>query len=521
MIQGLNTPDSGCPTACEALDLTDDVVYEVDADGKETYLNRAGHGLLALEKGAGQGKGFDVFVHEDDLSAYRAALDRAAYTGCDAIDVDARLVSTTGVVTRTCHRLRPLRDGQGRCQGIIGIARDVSNLRRMEEQLHQSQKLETIGMLAGGIAHDFNNMLAAILGYAELMIEDKGPSDPEYRGLHTIKTSTERAAALVRQILVYTRKSGFELKPVRFYAILDETLLMLRRTLPKTIRVVALHDEGDDHVMADAGRVQQALMNLCLNARDAMPNGGELRIEVDRAVVETAQGDSPRAAQPGDYIRIRVQDTGYGIAPHIVEQIWAPFFTTKAAGVGTGLGLSVVQQIVHAHHGFITAESAVGRGTSFFVYLPAATAAELESACRQAEPEGGDETVLVVDDEPVLLELLRDILQPKGYHVLTAASPIGALEYVEAVGDRIDLVISDNMMPSMTGREFAREIRSRYPSMRILVCSGFSPTAESEIGEMDYVSSYIQKPYQRRDLLARVRQALDIDGAGSASNESA
>ena len=244
-----------------------------------------------------------------------------------------------------------------------------------------------------------------------------------------------------------------------------------------------------------------------------MPNGGELRIDIERAVVEDAPGRAPNGAQPGEYGAGRIRTRAMAFLPTCSNRSWAPFFTTKPAGVGTGLGLAVVQQIVHAHHGFITAESAVGKGATFFVYLPASTEAQLESARQRSEPEGGSETILVVDDEPVLLELLRDILQPMGYHVLVAELPLQALEYIEAVGDRIDLVVSDNMMPTMTGRELAREIRSRYPSMRILVCSGFSPIREEEIGQMDYVSSYVQKPYQRRDLSNWVRELLDAPGS--------
>jgi two-component system cell cycle sensor histidine kinase/response regulator CckA len=505
---------AGCEAALGAIDFTDDIVYQVDASGNQTYLNGAGHEQLNLDPGASIGKRFDVFVHEDDVASYREAVQQALRRGTDVLDIDARLVSTTGEVVLANHRIRPLRNG-AECTGILGIARDVSKTRRLEEQLHQSQKLETIGLLAGGIAHDFNNMLAAILGFTELMLEDKDESDPDYRGLHYIQTSTERAAALVRQILVFTRKSSVELKPVRFSAILEETLLMLRRTLPKTIRVTLDDDASDAYIRGDAGRVQQALMNLCLNARDAMPNGGELRIRVERFTLNESGGSAASGAQPGEYVRVRIQDTGHGIPPHLLEQIWAPFFTTKPAGVGTGLGLAVVLQILNAHHGFVTAESAAGQGATFYVHLPASTEEQLETARQRAEPEGGSETVLVVDDEPVLLELLRDILQPKGYHVLAAESPIQALEYVDALGARIDLVVSDNMMPTMTGRELAREIRSRHPGMRILVCSGFSPTREDEIGEMDYVSSYVQKPYQRRDLLRHVREALDTPGAGS------
>ncbi len=503
------SPAPDCAAAREVLELTDDIIYEVDPLGIQTYLNSAGHSALALDMGAGLGKPWKVFIHEDDLPAFEAALDTAIRIGNDVTDLEMRLISTLGAATRTVHRLRPLRGADGSIRGVVCVGRDVTNLRRVEEQLHQSQKLETIGMLAGGIAHDFNNMLAAILGYTELMLEEKDSADPEYRGLHYIQTSTERAAALVRQILVYTRKSGSELKPVKLGEILRETLHILQSTLPKTIRVAVQADEGDDHVLADAGRIQQALMNLCVNARDAMPNGGELRMEIEHTAVQPQPAAAPGAMRPGNYVRVRIQDTGNGMPPHVLEQIWAPFFTTKPAGSGTGLGLAVVQQIILAHHGYISAESQVGRGASFFVYLPVSTSAEMEVAGRIREPVGGTETLLIVDDEPMLLDLLRDILEPKGYHVLVAATPRDALEYIEAVGDKIDLVISDNMMPAMTGKELAREIRNRYPGMRILVCSGFSPTSESDLGQIDYVSSYVQKPYQRRDLLARVRETLD------------
>jgi two-component system cell cycle sensor histidine kinase/response regulator CckA len=497
--------------ALAAADSTDDVIYSIDRSGNQTWLNPSGHSLLGISLNSSLGKPWRVFIHENDLVLYQAEIDKVLKTGEASVDVQARLVSTLGTVTAVSNRLHALRNEAGDITGILGIARNTNALRRLEEQLHQSQKLETIGLLAGGIAHDFNNMLAAILGYAELMLEEKDSADADYRGLQYIQASTERAAALVKQLLLFTRKSSAELKPVRVSAILQETLQMLSRTLPKTIRVALHVDETSDSIMGDAGRIQQAMMNLCVNARDAMPSGGELRIEVDRTLVMPGSESAPITVRPGEYVRVRIQDTGHGVPPHVLEQIWTPFFTTKSAGSGTGLGLAVVQQIVQAHKGYVTAESQVGRGASFFVYLPASTAAETEAVAKQAEPPGGVETILVVDDEPVLLDLLRDILQPKGYSVLTADSPARAIEYVEAVGDQIDLIISDNMMPQMTGKELATEIRQRHPEIHILVCSGFSPTRESELHAMDYVSSYVQKPYQRRELLTRVRETLDSE----------
>jgi Signal transduction histidine kinase regulating C4-dicarboxylate transport system len=300
-------------------------------------------------------------------------------------------------------------------------------------------------------------MLAAILGFTELMIEERVPTDPDMRTLTYIQKSTERAAALVKQLLVYSRKSTAELRPLRLGDVVRETLGIIERTLPKNIRIVAYTDEPDDAVLGDAGRIQQALLNLCLNARDAMQKGGELRITVEN--MGLLPGASQEDIKPGSYVRIKVQDTGVGIGPDVVEKMWEPFFTTKEAGKGTGLGLAVVKSILRAHGGFVQMESSPGSGTSFYLYLPAASVQMTLGVVGLTEPPGGDETVMIVDDEAILLDLLVDILGRKGYRVLTASSGSEALETLAAAPGKIQLVISDNMMPGMMGRELAREIR--------------------------------------------------------------
>lgn len=510
-----------CSFAQATLDFSNDLIVHLDTAGNVLYMNPAGHRLLELEPDAANGKSFAVFLHEDDRSQFEEGFlhtrsaSRPDRQNADSAAFDGRMVSVLGRVTRSNLRLRILQDEDGN-ESVLLIGHDIGELFRVHEQLLQSQKLETIGMLASGISHDFNNMLAAILGYTELMLEDRTASDPDYRALTYIQNSTERAAALVRQILAFTRRSSQEFKSVSVSALVQETLQILQRTLPRTVRIAVYVDTTEDQVMGDSGRLQQALMNLCLNARDAMPNGGELRIEVERSpLLEPSNSAADEKEGPAlfsntdEYLRIRIQDTGQGMPPDVLQNIWAPFFTTKPQGAGTGLGLSVVKSIVEMHKGLIQVESQVGRGTIFFLYLPAASGNQLVEEQKRIEPEGGTETLLIVDDEPVLLELLSDILQPKGYHVLAAGSGEEALDYVEAVGDKIDLVISDNMMPGMTGRELAKRILMRDPLKKILVCSGFSPTRDAEAAEMNYVTSYVQKPYQRRDLLARVREALD------------
>jgi two-component system, cell cycle sensor histidine kinase and response regulator CckA len=490
----------------ELADRAEELLYHLDSEGRLVYLNRSGARQLETEGDDWSRHSIMDFVHEDDRSRLKQALQSALDTGGAVRDLELRMVGMRCGQLTTRHELYPL-DANDRSAGICGIACDLGVIRRLEDQLHQSQKLETIGLLAGGIAHDFNNMLAAILGFTELMIEERSADDPDMRTLNYIQRSTERAAALVRQLLLFSRKSTAELKPIRLGEVVQETIGIIERTLPKNIRIVAIADDAADTVMGDAGRIQQALMNLCLNARDAMPRGGELRIAVE--TMETVPGPPSDASATGNYLRVKVQDTGMGMTPEVLEKIWEPFYTTKEPGQGTGLGLAVVQSILAAHGGYAQVESQPGSGTSFYLYFPAAPANTPSQPAGLAEPPGGSETVLVVDDEEILIDLLVDILGRKGYRVLAASSGPEALEIVSACGDRIDLVISDNMMPAMMGRDLVAEIKRISPETRIVLCSGYAAAMEAEPAEPDFVSAYVQKPYQRRELLTRVREVLD------------
>jgi two-component system, cell cycle sensor histidine kinase and response regulator CckA len=491
---------------CRIVEYTQELLYRTDISGRLLFLNPSAAAFLAVPDNEWHGKLLSDFVHEDDRSRLEDTVSSVHATGEPSRNVELRMLDMRGVVHLTRHSFFSM-DRTRPDLGILGCAVDRDELKRLEDQLQQSQKLETIGLLAGGIAHDFNNMLAAILGFTELMIEEREVGDPDLRTLNYIQKGTERAAALVKQLLAYSRKTTAELKPIRLCEVVKETLGIVERTLPKNIRIVAYTAETEDAIHGDAGRIEQALLNLCLNARDAMPRGGELRITVENIGL-LPEGEQ-QGATDGSYVLLKVQDTGTGMSPDVLEKIWEPFFTTKEVGKGTGLGLALVQSILHAHGGFVQVESHAGGGTAFYLYLPTAPSHHEAKKPGLVEPMGGNETVLVVDDEQILLDLLVDILGRKGYRVITAGSGRDALERLAAGAGLIDLVISDNMMPGMMGRDLAREIRRVAPGTRVVLCSGYNAGTEPEPGELDNVSAYVQKPYQRRELLTRVREVLD------------
>jgi PAS domain S-box-containing protein len=505
-----NMAEDQIPIQLDYLDFTNDAVYFLDLDGNILYLNQAASKLLVMERNekAPIGQRWITFVHEDDRSRFLTALQECRNIPGEVNHIEYRLVGPAGDIIFMRHRLKMIVDNRLGLMGFMGIGTDIQEIRILEDQLHQSQKLESVGMMTGGIAHDFNNMLAAILGYTELMLEDKKPDDPDIRALSYIQTSTERAAMLVKQLLVFSRKSAFELRPVHLGKIINETMSILQRTLPRNIRIITSLSLENDQVMGDSGRLQQAFMNLCLNARDSMPDGGELRIDMEQATTSDIRKLTPKGRSTS-YICVRIQDTGTGMSPETQRHIFEPFFTTKPAELGTGLGLSVLRGILQAHKGFVQVKSQVGQGAVFSVYLPAVSQEELQESVHLIEPEGGNETALIVDDEPVLLDLLAEMLKGKGYKVLKAESGENALQILDEIHDKIDIVISDNMMPGISGKELADEIKNNYPGIHVMMCSGYHPIPKKNSKNEPDDVTFIQKPYQRKELLRKVRETLD------------
>ena len=386
---------------------------------------------------------------------------------------------------------------------------------KLEQQLRQAHKMEAVGTLAGGIAHDFNNLLQAIQGYTELLLtagSQHGHDQQEQHSLQQILRATHRGRELTTQLLTFSRKVESKRSPLDLNQQVLNVRALLERTIPKMIRIELDLADPLEPIDADATQIEQVLMNLAINAKDAMPDGGSLRIQTSRVNLEEAvDGGIPRLPK-GDYIRLSVADTGQGIARHIQPQIFDPFFTTKEVGKGTGLGLAIVHGIVKSHDGQVICSSEPGRGTRFELYFPAlkeAVAAAAQSI--ESEPEGGSETILLIDDEDLVREFGEEVLRQFGYRVLSAPSGEAGLEIFRANLTAIDLVILDLIMPGMGGKRCLRALLELRPRARVLIASGFtaddSPAALTAMGAKEVV----YKPYDLRLLLRSVRRVLDQD----------
>jgi signal transduction histidine kinase len=401
-------------------------------------------------------------------------------------------------------------DGRPDLARVIVTGTDVTERRRLEDQLRQAGKLEAVGQLAGGVAHDFNNLLAAVTGHLALAQELLPAGDPARALVAAGEQAAWRAAELTRQMLSFARRTPLRLEPTDLTACVAETAAILRRTIDPRIALEVRAAPPPGPALADAGQVTQVLMNLCLNARDAMPEGGRLTLTAADAVVDEAHAGRPAGARPGAYVRLSVQDTGAGIPAELRERLFEPFFTTKEPGQGTGLGLAMVYGVVQQHQGWVEVESAPGRGTRFDVYLPRAERPPDPPALAPPAPAAarGTETVLLADDEPMIRDLGRVILEQHGYRVLVAADGQEAVDVYRTEAGRVHLVILDLTMPRLSGRDACRELVRLDPGVRVLVSSGFSADSATLVGEAG-VRGFVGKPYRPADLVAAVRAALD------------
>jgi two-component system cell cycle sensor histidine kinase/response regulator CckA len=382
--------------------------------------------------------------------------------------------------------------------------------KRLEDQLRHAQKMESIGTLAGGVAHDFNNLLTAIIGNAQLALAQIQPEDPLHERLIEIENSGRRAAELTRQLLIFSRRERLEPKPIDLNDTIDQFVKMLRRIIGEDVEL-RFHPTDDlSTVFADPGQMEQVLMNLVCNARDAMPDGGELIIETRNITVEEMHRRTHPIAGTGAYVQITVTDSGAGMNAETQQHIFEPFFTTKEVGKGTGLGLALVYGIIDQHEGTIEVTSEVGRGTTFRICLPAQEEA-IEDPVAEAEPalRGGAETILVAEDEESLQRLLKGMLTGLGYKVILTPDGETAVEAYSSHSNQIDLVILDMVMPRMGGREAYERIRTLRNDVPVLFMTGYS----AEMAQTRFVSetgaAFIQKPYGIAALSHKVREALD------------
>jgi len=403
--------------------------------------------------------------------------------------------------------ISPVKDAHEQIIGAAAIARDVSDRKLLEKQLQQAQKMEAIGQLAGGIAHDFNNLLSVINGHCELLEQQLGPNEAPQQNCEQIKKAGERAASLTRQLLAFSRQQVLEPTVLNLNSVVTDLEKMLRRVIGEDVEFKTALDSRLASVKADRGQIEQVLMNLVVNARDAMPNGGRLVIQTANMIVddEFAQRQSyPQSS----YVRLSVTDNGTGMDAETQARIFEPFFTTKEVGKGTGLGLSTVYGVITQSGGHIDVHSRVGQGTTFHVYLPIVQESVRNEKVnpRAADYLGGTETILLVEDEEALRALVRDLLVTSGYNVVEADSPEKAIHTAKHYSAPIHLLLTDVIMPGMNGRALAQQLGLLRPEIRTMYMSGYAGFKQSEV--LDGPSILLTKPFNRETLLRKLRDAL-------------
>lgn len=447
----------------------------------------------------------------EDREPVLARIEHVIASGENSWADEYRFLRIDGTYAWVFDRGNVIRNGDGRAVRMVGGMTDVTERRRAQATQLRAQRMESIGTLAGGIAHDLNNLLSPMMMSIELL---RGVCNDEASAelLQTVQTSAARGAALVQQVLSFARGVEGQHVPVSPLLLVRELQHIIRDSFPKSIRVSATHGDDAWSVAGDPTQLHQVLLNLCVNARDAMPGGGELRITVENVEVDETLAALHGDAQPGDYVVIRVADTGTGIAPEVRERMFEPFFSTKDVGKGTGLGLSTTLAIIRSHGGFISVYSEVGTGTTFRVHLPASRTQRVVAAPSGAAPVitgGTGELILVVDDEEAIRRVAQRTLERFGYTVITAANGVEALEVYEQRGREIAVVFTDMAMPEMDGPELIAELRAINPSVRIIGSSGLTSSEglDREVGSP--VMHFVSKPYTADAMLKVMRQVLD------------
>ncbi|MCK6547346.1 ATP-binding protein [Myxococcota bacterium] len=450
-------------------------------------------------------------VHPDDAARVRDAVARAHDPQGDGLfDAEGRLIRADGEVRWIRSRSQTFFVGEGarrRPSRTIGVSVDRTERRRLEEQLRQAQKMEAVGRLAGGIAHDFNNVLLVILGYLDLHVDALAPGALR-ADLEEIRSAAQRATGLTRQLLAFSRQQSISARPTDPARVIERVETMLHRILGADIELRCMLHEPSAHVLVDPTQFEQIIMNLAVNARDAMPRGGSLTIETMRVEASHPRSIPPRTGGAGPFVLITVTDTGEGMDEATRQRIFEPFFTTKGPGRGTGLGLATVYGIVQQSGGSISVRSEPGRGTTFELLLPVTREAEREEAPPPPPPVvRTGARVLIVDDDAAIRRLVRTVLQQAGYAVLDAADPQAALALAAQHPD-VDLLLTDVIMPKVRGDELAAKIAALHPHVRVLFISGYTGDGPFVNGAIERPESMLEKPFTPRALLDAISAAL-------------
>ncbi len=482
----------------------------IKADGTVIQMNQAGLNLIEADsfeliKGRIM---FDLIAPEYK-DRFEEHVQRVFRGASETLEFEIMGIKGTRRLLWT-HSV-PFRDRNGQIIALLGISRDISEQRKLEEQLRHSQKMEAIGQLAGGVAHDFNNILSAIIGYATMADHQLQADDPLRYNMQMILESSQRAAHLTQSLLAFGRKQVVHLKPTDLNGLLRRFETFLKRLIPEDIVLTVRCPEDPLTILADAGQIEQVLMNLATNGRDAMPDGGMLTIECSRMTLDASFVKAHGYGTPGHYAVVSVTDTGVGMDAKTREHIFEPFFTTKEQGKGTGLGLAMAHGIVQKHGGVINVYSEEGKGSTFRVYLPLTQAAAAAEEYRNAKSpvKGGTETILVAEDDDGLRKLARTVLEHFGYTMIEAVDGEDAVLKFRENRDRIGLIILDGIMPKLSGRGAYEAIRAMQPEIKVIFMSGYTEDMVSKKTVIDAGAAFLLKPVAPDDLLRKIREVLD------------
>lgn len=483
-----------------------DIIYTMNLEGVITYVNPSWKRVLEHNEEDLRGRYFTDFAREEDRRTYRKLFKSIRDDGKSVNNYIGVMLTKKGEERVFNMNSAFNRDSEGRIIGVVGTMKDITDLRDMEKKLGQAQKMESIGTLAGGIAHDFNNLLMGIQGYASLMLLDIDTSHPHYERLKRMEQLVGSGADLTKQLLGFARGGRYEVKATDMNDVLKKTSSMFGRT-KKEITIHRKYGRDLWSVEVDRGQMEQVFMNLYVNAWQAMPGGGEIYLETENVLLDDEQA-FPYAVKPGRYVKITVTDTGTGMDEKTKERIFDPFFTTKGMGRGTGLGLATVYGIIKGHRGMINVYSEPGHGTTFSLYLPASEKAVEEEKTSAGAIARGTEAILLVDDEKMILEVSRELLESMGYRVYAAGSGQEAIAVYMEKRRELDLVILDMIMPGMSGGETYDRLKEIDPDIRVLLSSGYSINGQAQTIMDRGCSGFLQKPFQLENLSRKVREIL-------------
>jgi PAS domain S-box-containing protein len=493
-----------------AIEQLGETVLITDADGTIEYVNSAFEETTGYGRDEAAGRSPRLVKSGEHDAAFYDDLWSTISSG-RTWQGQVRNRRKDGTLFTEETTISPVRDESGAIRHYVAVKNDITARLDLEEQVRQGSKMESIGLLAGGVAHDFNNMLTVILGHAELALDRVEPSTPVHDGLVEIRQAAQRSAELTRQLLAFARRQVVQPTPLCLNDRVGSTLRMLRRLIGEDIELAWRPEDGLEDVRIDPGQVDQILANLCVNARDSIDGVGRMTIETHNVTLDEAYGRAHAGVEPGRYVVLAVTDDGRGMDRETRRRIFEPYFTTKATGKGTGLGLATVYGIVQQNQGFIHVYSEPGEGATFRIYLPVCAPCEERPADegKRSIPQGRGETVLLVEDQPPILELGTEMLRLLGYSVLPVGEPAAALRIAGEGATAIDLLITDVIMPEMNGAQLVEGFRALRPDTPCLYMSGYTADAIAQRGLTEEGVHFLQKPFLLEDLAVKVRTAVD------------